>query len=79
MTQTGWMVNGAYLRMKQFVLGYTVPASLAKKLYMEKLRFTVSGYNLFEISEIPSVLDPDQLSDAYPRKRTVAAGVQITF
>jgi hypothetical protein len=78
-TQTGWLVNGAYLRMKQLVLGYTVPASLTKKLRMEKLRFTASGYNLFEISEIPSILDPDQLSDAYPQKRTIAIGAQITF
>jgi hypothetical protein len=78
-TQTGWLVNGAYLRMKQLVLGYTVPTSLTKKLHVERLRFTASGYNLFEISEIPSILDPDQLSDAYPQKRTIAIGAQITF
>jgi TonB-linked SusC/RagA family outer membrane protein len=77
--QTGWLVNGAYLRMKQAVLGYTVPASLIKRLHVEKLRFTLSGYNLFEITEIPSIFDPDQISDAYPQKRTIAVGAQITF
>ncbi|MDR0824218.1 MAG: TonB-dependent receptor [Prevotella sp.] len=77
--QTGWLVNGAYLRMKQAVLGYTIPTSLIRKLHIEKLRFTLSGYNLFEITEIPSILDPDQISDAYPQKRTIAVGAQITF
>jgi hypothetical protein len=77
--QTGWLVNGAYLRMKQAVLGYTVPASLLKKLHVEKLRFTLSGYNLFEITEVPSIFDPDQISDSYPQKRTIALGAQITF
>jgi TonB-linked SusC/RagA family outer membrane protein len=78
-TQTGWMVNGAYMRMKQAILGYTVPYALTRKLHIDKLRFTLSGYNLFEITEIPSILDPDQLSDNYPQKRTIAVGAQITF
>jgi TonB-linked SusC/RagA family outer membrane protein len=77
--QTGWLVNGAYLRMKQAVLGYTVPEYLMRKLHVEKLRLTLSGYNLFEITEIPAILDPDQVTDAYPQKRTIALGAQITF
>ncbi len=76
---TGWLVNAAYLRMKQLVLGYTVPESLTKKLYIDKLRFSVSAYNLFEISQIPGLFDPDQMSSAYPQKRTIAVGAQITF
>lgn len=77
--QTAWLVSGAYLRMKQAVLGYTVPNALLRNLRIEKVRFTVSGYNLFEITEIPSILDPDQISDNYPQKRTIAVGAQITF
>ncbi|MDR1980198.1 MAG: TonB-dependent receptor [Tannerellaceae bacterium] len=78
-TQTAYMINGAYLRLKQAVLGYTLPQSLTKKAGIEKLRINLSGYNLFEITEIPGVFDPDQISDAYPQKRTVAVGAQITF
>lgn len=77
--QTGWLVNGAYLRMKQAVLGYSIPPQYTKKMYVEKLRLTLSGYNLFEITEIPSIFDPDQISDSYPQKRTFAVGAQITF
>jgi len=56
-----------------------LPSSLMKKIHIEKLRFTLSGYNLFEITEVPSIFDPDQISDAYPQKRTIALGAQITF
>ncbi|GHT00837.1 SusC/RagA family TonB-linked outer membrane protein [Bacteroidia bacterium] len=77
--QSGYMVDGSYLRLKQVVLGYTLPNTLTKKVGVDKLRFNVSAYNLFEVSDIPDVLDVDQLTDAYPQKRTVAIGAQITF
>jgi TonB-linked SusC/RagA family outer membrane protein len=77
--QTAYLVNGAYFRMKQVVLGYTLPQSLTSKIGIDRLRFNISAYNLFEITDIPSILDPDQVSDAYPQKRTIAIGAQITF
>ena len=78
-TQTGYLLNGAYLRLKQVMLGYTLPQELTKKLGVDRLRFHVAGYNLFEITDIPGVFDPDQISDAYPAKRTVSFGVQVGF
>lgn len=77
--QTGWLVNSAYLRMKQLILGYTLPTALTGKWNIDKLRFSVSAYNLFEITQVPTVFDVDQISDAYPQKRTIAFGAQITF
>lgn len=74
-----YMINGAYLRLKQAVLGYTLPSTVTEKLKIDRLRFTLSGFNLFEISEIPNVFDVDQISSAYPQKRSVAFGAQITF
>ena len=77
--QSAWLVNGAYLRLKQTVLGYSLPQSLTRKMQMDNLRFTLSGFNLFEITQIPSIFDPDQISDAYPQYRSVSIGAQITF
>jgi TonB-linked SusC/RagA family outer membrane protein len=77
--QTGWLLNAAYLRMKQVVLGYTLPNALTSKWNIDKLRFSVSAFNLFEITEIPGVYDPDQLGDEYPQKRTISFGAQVTF
>ncbi len=76
---TGGLFNGTYLRLKQAVLGYTLPAWLSRKAGMEKVRFTLSGYNLFEITDIPDVFSPDQISSAYPNMRSVAFGAQVTF
>lgn len=78
-TQTGYLINGAYLRLKQASLGYTIPQSITKKIKVDRLRFHIAGYNLFEITDIPNVFDVDQISDAYPQKRTISIGAQITF
>lgn len=77
--QSKYMFNGAYLRCKQLVLGYTVPQELLRKIKIDKIRVYLAGYNLFELTEIPNAFDPDQLSVAYPAKRTVAVGVQVGF
>ena len=73
------MFNGAYLRLKQAILGYTVPAEITNKIKMSKLRVYVSGFNLFEITELPDVYDPDLLSTSYPQMRSIALGVQVGF
>jgi hypothetical protein len=78
-TQSAYMINGAYMRLKQAVLGYTLPQNLTRKAHVERLRFNISGFNLFDITDIPKVFDPDQISDAYPQKRIYSFGAQITF
>jgi TonB-linked SusC/RagA family outer membrane protein len=77
--QSSYIVSAAYLRLKQAGLGYTLPKDLTSKVKIAKLRVHVSGYNLFEITDVPGIFDPDQLSDAYPAKRTIAFGVQVEF
>lgn len=77
--QTGYLISGAYLRLKQVVLGYTLPKSLTSKIKLDRVRFNLSAYNLFEITDIPSFYDPDQISNGYPQKRSMALGVQIGF
>ena len=78
-TQTAWLVNGAFLRLKQAVLGYNIPQSLLQKINVSNLRLTLSGFNLFELTKIPSIFDPEQISDAYPQYRSLSVGAQITF
>lgn len=74
-----YLVNASYMRLKQAVLGYTVPQAITRKIKVEKIRFNVSGYNLFTISQIPELFDPDQMTDAYPQRKTITFGAQITF
>lgn len=53
-----YLYNGAYLRVKNVQLGYTLPASLTEKIGMKKLRAYVSGQNLFTLSKVKFV-DPE--------------------
>ena len=77
--QTGYLFNGAYLRLKTLALGYTLPREWTNKVKLSTVRLSLSGYNLFEISQIPDLYDPDQISSSYPMMRSVAFGLQVGF
>ena len=77
--QTAYLFNGAYLRLKTLSLGYTLPREWTSKAKLSNVRFSLSGYNLFEITQIPNLYDPDQVSSAYPMMRSVAFGLQVGF
>ncbi|MFZ1807967.1 MAG: TonB-dependent receptor [Cyclobacteriaceae bacterium] len=81
--------DGSYLRMKNISLGYTVPASIASKIGMNRLRFYVSSQNLFTITNYTG-LDPESTVDSsstvsgtdlavMPQPRVLMGGVNITF
>lgn len=79
-TQTGYKMNGAYLRLKQLTLGYTLPKSATDKIKIQKLRFYFSGQNLFTITSLPSQYDPETLSiGSYPVQRIYSFGLNLTF
>ncbi|MBQ7530773.1 MAG: TonB-dependent receptor, partial [Paludibacteraceae bacterium] len=42
--------SGAYLRLKNAQIGYTLPAELTKKAHISRLRFYVTASNLFTIT-----------------------------
>ena len=53
-----FLENGDFVRLRQAQLGYTLPKSLMQKFYIEKLRFYVSGENLFTITGYDGI-DPE--------------------
>lgn len=53
-----YVENGSYLRLKNFTVGYTLPSVFTKKISLSKVRFYVSGQNLFTITKY-SGLDPE--------------------
>ena len=77
---TWWMRDGAFLRLKQLELGYTLPYKLTKKLGMDNLRVYFQGNNLLCWSRF-KLWDPE-LADTglnYPIQRTFNVGVHVTF
>lgn len=77
--QTGYMFNGAYLRLKTLTLGYTIPKIVTDKIKIDRVRLNLSGYNLFEITQVPNTFDPELISSDYPMLRSVAFGIQVGF
>lgn len=78
-TQSGYLFNAAYLRLKTLALGYSLPQAWVSKAKLSNVRLSISGYNLFEITQIPDLYDPDQISSSYPMMRSVAFGLQVGF
>ena len=87
-----YLENGAYFRLRNAQIGYTLPSDVLEKIKLEKIRLYVSGTNLFTISDYsgyyPEVgrgpRGSNQFSNGvdegnYPTPRTFQLGVQVTF
>jgi TonB-linked SusC/RagA family outer membrane protein len=61
--QTGYMQNGAYLRLKNITIGYSLPHALLDRIHVNKLRVYVSGENLTEWSAIKKYYDPEAITN----------------
>jgi TonB-linked SusC/RagA family outer membrane protein len=85
-----WIEDGSYLRVKTATLGYTVPATLLKRIKVDNARVYVSGQNLFTFTNY-SGLDPEanfrtgqpllQGIDlgTYPQVRSITFGLNLGF
>jgi TonB-linked SusC/RagA family outer membrane protein len=51
--------NGAYLRLKNLVVGYTLPVSITQKAKIQRLRVYFSGNDLWEHTKIRDGWDPE--------------------
>ncbi len=78
-TSSFWMFNGAYFRMKNVTIGYTLPESVSSKLRIKKLRIYVAANDLFCISNYPKGWDPEMGTSAYPITTSVLGGLSIKF
>ena len=74
-----WLFNGAYFRLKNVMLGYTLPEHITKKAFIKKLRFYATATDLFSISNYPKGWDPEVGPTSYPITTTVLLGAEITF
>ena len=80
--------DGSFLRLNSATIGYTLPVALTRKVGLNKVRFYVSGNNLFILTgysgydpevNIATGLTPNIDYNRYPRSRTYTFGAQLTF
>ncbi|AUP79365.1 SusC/RagA family TonB-linked outer membrane protein [Flavivirga eckloniae] len=48
---TFYLENGAYFRLRNAQIGYSIPSSILDKIKLEKIRFYLSAINLFTITD----------------------------
>ncbi|WNJ19295.1 TonB-dependent receptor [Pontibacter sp. G13] len=81
-TSDRFVESGAYFRLKNLQLGYTLPRDLTERLGISRLRPYVSGTNLFTITNYTGY-DPEVGSGVdygnYPQARTLILGVNLDF
>lgn len=74
-----WMFNGAYFRIKNISLGYTLPAGITKRALMQQARFFVNMSDFFTKSKYPRGWDPEISDTGYPITRSIVFGVSVKF
>lgn len=80
-----WVRDASYCRLKNVVLGYTLPTKLIKNAGLSSLRFYVSGQNLFTLSNFYKGYDPEvsygggQGGEFYPIMQTFTFGIDVKF
>lgn len=80
--------NGAYFKIKQIQLGYTIPENITKRFAVSKLRLYVSLDDYFTFTSYPG-LDPETATSgtstmgvdlgSYPTSKKVVFGVNVSF
>ncbi len=83
MDSTLWVEDGSYVRLKNMTFGYTFRNSdTLKKLGIENLGLTLSGYNILTFSYF-DMMDPEsnpsKSGDTYPIVKSFNFGVNITI
>lgn len=86
--QSKYLLNMAYLRLKNLTVGYSVNSRKLQQAGITKLRFYFSGQNMWTISNVGAPIDPE-LTDAsasggatgrvYPFDKSYSFGMQLSF
>jgi TonB-linked SusC/RagA family outer membrane protein len=79
---TFWMLNGAYLRLKNLQVGYTLPYNMVKKVGISNLRVYANGNNMFTLSKMPLGMDPESPesnNNSVPLIKMYTFGVEVKF
>jgi len=81
-TQTRFLQDAAYMRLKNVTLSYFLPNEWANKAGMSRAQIYLAGMNLFTISDMHKPLDPEQtatVTQEYYFNKVYSVGVKVTF
>lgn len=79
-TSSRYLQNARYVRLKNIVLGYTIPRTITSKVGIQRLRVFVQGENLLTFTPLIKAFDPETLSNmTYPINKKISVGLNLTF
>ena len=77
-----WVHEISYMRISSIRLGYTLPKKFTEKLFIDSIRFSAEGRNLFVVSsDFKGYFDPETYGNIYaqPIPRSFSLGLNVTF
>lgn len=78
--QTRYLQNGAYLRLKQLTIGYTIPQHITQKFSTDRIRVFFTGSNLWTLTKMIKISDPELPGpSSYPMYRSFSFGASISL
>lgn len=86
--QTRYLMNGAYCRLKNLRIGYTIPEHLTRKIGMSNLYVYLNMDNLLTFTKLNENMDPENPADVipwqtgdlpYPLSKSFSMGISLTF
>jgi TonB-linked SusC/RagA family outer membrane protein len=82
-TNSTYVYDASYLRLRNLTIGYTVPKTIADKVQLSNVRFYVSGQNLLTFDKMPQGIDPTVPNNSnggnYPLVKSYTFGVSASF
>ena len=84
-TQTRYLLDASYVRLKNLQVGYTIPKNITSRWGVSNLRVFFSAENLATFTSLPGQFDPeligggDNQNNGYPLSRTFSFGLNVTF
>ncbi|RFM29398.1 SusC/RagA family TonB-linked outer membrane protein [Chitinophaga silvisoli] len=77
---TWWLRDGSFMRLKSVELGYSLPKSLTKRMYIRSARIYFSGLNLLTFSHF-KLWDPEQAGQGfgYPIQKVFNCGINVNL
>lgn len=77
---TYFIENGAYCKLRNLQIGYTLPKKLTERLKIGNLNLYVAGHNLLTVKASSFTgTDPESPAYGYPIPSSVTAGLKVSF
>lgn len=75
-----FLKNGAFVRLKNIELSYTLPSAWTTQVGISEARFYINGNNLVTWDHLDDISDPESNgSNRYPIMKTINCGVNLKF